>query len=97
MKITGYTEWLFFHLWKRNSETNSTCPGILIIDTIIYRWSKPQFWYFTNKDGEIVRKTKERIFNDAIDKIFIDNDSKKHGIIAKYLSTELYSAIPIPL
>jgi len=44
MKITGCTEWLFFHLWKPNSETNSTCPGIFIIDTIIYKWSKPHFW-----------------------------------------------------
>lgn len=45
MKITSCTEWLFYHLWKKNQETNLSCPGIFILDTIIYRWSKPHFWY----------------------------------------------------
>jgi len=48
MKITSCTEWLFYHLWKKNKETNLSCPGIFILDTIIYRWSKPNFWYLNS-------------------------------------------------
>lgn len=38
MKLNACTEWLFFHLWKINRETSQSCPGILIPDTIIYRY-----------------------------------------------------------
>lgn len=34
------TEWLFFHLWKKSPDTGKSCPGIFIIDTIIYRLQK---------------------------------------------------------
>ena len=37
MKVSACTEWLFFHLWKNNPETNRPCPGIIIPDTLIYR------------------------------------------------------------
>ena len=37
MKLSLSTEWLFFHLWKKNPETNSSCPGIYLTDTVIYR------------------------------------------------------------
>lgn len=61
MRLTSNTEWLFFHLWKKNPENNQSCPGVFIADSIIYRWAKPFFWYFTTKDGQILRKTKERV------------------------------------
>ena len=51
MKLSLSTEWLFFHLWKKNPDTNSSCPGVFVADTIIYRWAQPYFWYFTAKDG----------------------------------------------
>jgi hypothetical protein len=37
MKLSTCTEWLFFHLWKRNPETKQSCPGVIIPETIIYR------------------------------------------------------------
>ncbi len=49
MKLSTSTEWLFFHLWKKNPETQNSCPGVFIADTIIYRWAQPYFWYFTTK------------------------------------------------
>ena len=47
MRLTSNTEWLFFHLWKKNSENNKSCPGVIlnifikkvfIADSIIYRY-----------------------------------------------------------
>ena len=37
MQLSPSTEWLFYHLWKKNTETFSSCPGIFVTDTIIYR------------------------------------------------------------
>jgi hypothetical protein len=28
MRLSSNTEWLFFHLWKKNPETNTSCPGV---------------------------------------------------------------------
>jgi hypothetical protein len=57
MSITVSTEWLFFHLWKKHSEPH----GVLIPDTVIYRWTQPMFQYSTSAEGHIVRRTKEHI------------------------------------
>ena len=62
----GHTEWLLFHLWKRNDKTGRSCPNILIPDTIIYRWSYPYFWYFTSSEGEIMRKSRARVTHKYI-------------------------------
>jgi len=35
MKLSTSTEWLFFHLWKKNPETGYSCPGVFIADTIV--------------------------------------------------------------
>ena len=37
MKLFTSTEWLFFHLWKKNPETGISCPGVFLADTVIYR------------------------------------------------------------
>ena len=37
MKLSLSTEWLFFHLWKKNPDTNTSCPGVFLADTLIYR------------------------------------------------------------
>ncbi|EGR31604.1 mitochondrial processing peptidase beta, putative [Ichthyophthirius multifiliis] len=66
MKLSTSTEWLYFHLWKKNPETQSSCPGVFIPDTVIYRWAQPYYWYFTNRNGQLIRKTKERIENQHL-------------------------------
>ena len=60
MKITNYTEWLFYHIWKKNSTTETSCPCVIIPDTVIFRWAQPFFWYFTNEQG-VLRKQKDKI------------------------------------
>jgi hypothetical protein len=39
MKLSTCTEWLFFHLWKKNPDTGQSCYGVLLADTLIYRWA----------------------------------------------------------
>lgn len=61
MKVSILTEWLFYHIWKKNPRTKASCPGILVPHTIIFRWGSPLFWYFCSPDGEIRRKGKNKI------------------------------------
>ena len=61
MKTATFTEWLFFHLWKKNPETNQSCPYILIPDTVLFRWAQPYFWYFIAQNGQICRKKRDKI------------------------------------
>ena len=61
MRVANNTEWLFFHLWKKDPETAFSCPGLYIAETILFRWAQPYFWYYTSKDGTLVRKTKEKV------------------------------------
>lgn len=39
MGVSNNTEWLFFHLWKKNPETLLPCPNIYIAETILFRWA----------------------------------------------------------
>lgn len=39
MKQGTCTEWLFFHIWKKNPKTGHSCDGIFVADTVIYRWA----------------------------------------------------------
>ena len=87
MKLSLSTEWLYFHLWKKNPVNNRSCQSILIPDTIIYRWAQPYFWYFTTKDGQILRKTKERIPIQSIEEAF-SKSSKQNDIQAEYMYVE---------
>ncbi len=76
MKLMSCTEWLFFHLWKANPETGTSCPGVCIPDTVLYRWAKPHFYYYTNEHGVLARRTKERIFTEELRETFAQDASK---------------------
>ena len=83
----GFTEWLLFHLWKKNDLTKQSCPFVLIPDTIIYRWGRPFFWYFTTHSGELLRKSKNKVSHKYIAQEFL-NSSVDSGLVAQYLSFE---------
>ena len=78
----GYTEWLLFHVWQKNKFTSCSCPGLLIPETIIYRLSKPFFWYFTDQNGEIMRKGKNQVNHKTI---LEELQLTENEIIAYYL------------
>lgn len=86
MKLSTSTEWLFFHLWKKNPDMEISCPGVFVVDTVIYRWAQPYFWYCTNTDGEITRKTKDRILIDNVYNVFVNNPDCE--VISLYLTSK---------
>lgn len=95
MKIASNTEWLFFHLWKKNPYTLTPCENIYIADTILYRWAHPHAWYYMSKDGEITRKTKDKITGPDIETHFNANLSIT-GVVASYITpkNELVQKVP---
>lgn len=48
MKLGTCTEWLFFHLWKKNPNSGHSCNGVFLADTVIYRWAQPYFRIYPN-------------------------------------------------
>lgn len=46
MRLSACTEWLFFHLWKSNPENGKSCEGVIIPETVIFR-----FFLWNIKDG----------------------------------------------
>ncbi|KRX07748.1 hypothetical protein PPERSA_07498 [Pseudocohnilembus persalinus] len=83
MKTSTCTEWLFFHLWKKNPNNLESCPGVFVLDTVIYRWAKPSFWYSTNTQGQIIRKTQGSIKNEDIKRKF--NEGNNFNVSAVYI------------
>jgi len=88
MRVSNNTEWLFFHLWKKNPETLLPCPNIYIAETILFRWAQPYFWYYTAKDGLLVRKTKEKVLLQQIEESFLSNVPKSEIVACTMTSYE---------
>lgn len=84
MQALTYTEWQFFHIWKKNPATEKSCPSIMIPDTVIYRWAQPYFWYFTSKNHVIMRKKKDKIKVSQVEEVFNINFSNSN-IAGHYL------------
>lgn len=85
MKLTTLTEWLFFHIWQRNSLSGTSCPGVLIPDTVIFRWGRPFSWYFTTAECTISRKGTNNIELNKIAEILSLNKNKDN-IAARFFS-----------
>jgi hypothetical protein len=81
----GYTEWLIFHIWRPASATGRCCPNIALPETVICRWSRPFYWYFSSETGEILRKTKSKVSFDSVHKHFAKRAGRS-GIVAQYLA-----------
>jgi len=88
MRVSNNTEWLFFHLWKKNPETMLPCLNLYLAETIIFRWAQPYFWYSTAKDGMIVRRTKEKILLQNIEDSYTMNVPKCDVIATTLTSSE---------
>lgn len=78
----GVSASIFHLIWKKNEILNENIK-INIPDTILYKYGKPVFWYYSTKDG-VKRKKPENITNTNILNFFIKED-KKIGVVAVYL------------
>lgn len=53
-------------------------------DTVIFKYEQPSFWYFTSKNGEILRKSKKNLNTESIEKRFLHKVSDS-GIVAYFI------------
>ena len=79
----GIIDNLYHYLWAKDPLFNSG-PYILLPDTIIYKYGNPTFWYFTSKDGTLMRKSKKNVNNKQIEKIFLRKTSPNQIVAALY-------------
>ena len=63
-------EWLFYHLWTKNTPTPPVF-NFKIADTVILRNGVASVWYFTSKDGYILKKDAKNVKISKINKAFI--------------------------
>lgn len=87
MKLYNSTEWLFFHLWKKNPDTQESCPQIRIPETVFYRWAQPYFWYNTDKKDILNRLPRDRIQMDVVKQSFLSK-TLPSGITALYINPQ---------
>lgn len=80
----GVIENIYHFLWTKDSIFN-TDPYVVIPQTILYKYQKPCYWYFTSVvDHKLKKKSSAKVTNDHIREVFTKNQSKS-GIIAYYI------------
>lgn len=52
--------------------------------TILYKFEQPAHWYFTSKQGELMKRRGENMSTSEIEKVFLKKVSKS-GIVAYYI------------
>ncbi len=62
--------------------------NIHLPDTIIFKFQRPVFWYFTSLDGTILRHSEEKLTAECIFASLSNNHSSDCDIIAMYLYTK---------
>ena len=82
----GLVDNLYHFIWKKDAMFE-TGPYVLMPDTILYRFENPVFWYFTSKQGKILKKNKKSITNKLIEEQFLRNVSPS-GIVAVYIHSK---------
>eukprot|EP00757_Euglenozoa_sp_SAG-D1_P018740 gene18740-6145_t len=75
-------------LWRKQTKqkgsTHHECC-VRIPDTIVMVYSRPMAWYFTNKDGHIMKRNKSRLASGEIIDYFSKKNKTCSGIAAKVL------------
>ena len=80
----GVIENIYHLLWTRDS-IFGTEPYVNIPDSILYKYQKPCYWYFTShKDNRLKKKSTIKLDAEHIKSVFTKNVSKS-GIVAYYI------------
>ena len=80
----GVIENIYHFLWTKDTIFN-TDPYVIIPHTILYKYQKPCYWYFTSiKDGKLKKKSSGKVNSYHIREVFTKNISNS-GIIAYYI------------
>ena len=62
-------EWLLYALWTKKSPL-PTQFSFGLPDTVVLRDGKPHTWYFTSKDGSILKKNYQNVTAEKVGKAF---------------------------
>lgn len=68
--IESEIEWLCYQLWSKNTARAPTF-SFQLADTVIMRQGSPQTWYFSSKEGYILKKNYQNVRLSKISKGFI--------------------------
>lgn len=68
-------EWLIYQLWSKNT-ARAPLFSFSIADTVVMRQGVPQTWYFSSKEGYILKKNFQNVKLPKINKTF----NKKNGM-----------------
>jgi len=64
--ISNEMEWLLYILWHKEPGKPVIKYNFKIPDTVIYKIGRPYSWYFTSKEGVILKKTKTKLTHDSV-------------------------------
>ena len=80
----GVIENIYHFLWTKDTIFN-TDPYVIIPQTILYKYQKPCYWYFTSKvDNKLKKKSTVKVTTEHIREVFTKHISKS-GIVAYYI------------
>jgi hypothetical protein len=64
--ISSEMDWLLHYLWHKESGKPEIKYNFKIPETVIYKIGRPFAWYFTSKEGVIMKKTKAKLTNESV-------------------------------
>ncbi|CAI2385909.1 unnamed protein product [Moneuplotes crassus] len=64
--ISSEMEWLLHYLWHKEVGKPVIKYNFKIPDTVIYKICRPYAWYFTSKEGFILKKTKAKLTHEYV-------------------------------
>ena len=80
----GVIENIYHFLWTKDTIFN-TDPSVYIPQTILYKYQKPCYWYFTSViDHKLKKKNASKLNKENIKQVFLKYISKS-GIVAYYI------------
>ena len=80
----GVIENIYHFLWTKDTIFN-TDPLVYIPQTILYKYQKPCYWYFTSViDHKLKKKNSSKLNKENIREVFLKHISKS-GIVAYYI------------
>eukprot|EP01006_Ploeotia_vitrea_P027243 TRINITY_DN60090_c0_g1_i1.p1 TRINITY_DN60090_c0_g1~~TRINITY_DN60090_c0_g1_i1.p1 ORF type:complete len:569 (-),score=11.76 TRINITY_DN60090_c0_g1_i1:36-1679(-) len=82
----GILTFFYSLLWAKTGKKHHDLQGVHIPDTIVYSYSKPIAWYFTNKQGNIRKKNHSRLNSGTIEESFIRRGVSCSGTVAQYIT-----------
>ena len=81
MNIDSELAWFFHGLWLKSSGVPPKF-AFSVPDTVFYHYGKPDCWYFTNRDGFILKKNRENLNTKEIHQKFISKSNPQSDLVA---------------